>query len=327
MNSTKQEISKLPLTVLAHRVILTIGGNALIRPEEVGSVEEQWGRAISLAKILAKMPPTIQLVITHGNGPQVGRVLLRSDLCAKEVPPIPVDLAVANTQGEIGLMLQQAIHTIGNRLAIAVLTQVIVNKDDPGFINPTKFIGSHYSEEEAKRRATSLGWIVKEDSGQGWRRVVPSPEPLEIVEQHAIEALLVQGFTVIACGGGGVPVIRKGDRLRGVEAVVDKDRSSALLAHKIGANTLICLTGVDEVMLDFGKPTMRPLRVLPMDDARRYLEEGQFPEGSMGPKIRAALKFLSDGGSEVLITSPELLDQALKGERGTRIVRGDTEAT
>tara|TARA_B110000037_G_scaffold201200_1_gene242355 strand:- start:244 stop:1164 length:921 start_codon:yes stop_codon:yes gene_type:complete len=306
---------------------LTIGGNALIRPEEVGSVEEQWGRAISLAKILAKMPPTIQLVITHGNGPQVGRVLLRSDLCAKEVPPIPVDLAVANTQGEIGLMLQQAIHTIGNRLAIAVLTQVIVNKDDPGFINPTKFIGSHYSEEEAKRRATSLGWIVKEDSGQGWRRVVPSPEPLEIVEQHAIEALLVQGFTVIACGGGGVPVIRKGDRLRGVEAVVDKDRSSALLAHKIGANTLICLTGVDEVMLDFGKPTMRPLRVLPMDDARRYLEEGQFPEGSMGPKIRAALKFLSDGGSEVLITSPELLDQALKGERGTRIVRGDTEAT
>ena len=296
MNSTKQEISKLPLTVLAHRVILTIGGNALIRPEEVGSVEEQWGRAISLAKILAKMPPTIQLVITHGNGPQVGRVLLRSDLCAKEVPPIPVDLAVANTQGEIGLMLQQAIHTIGNRLAIAVLTQVIVNKDDPGFINPTKFIGSHYSEEEAKRRATSLGWIVKEDSGQGWRRVVPSPEPLEIVEQHAIEALLVQGFTVIACGGGGVPVIRKGDRLRGVEAVVDKDRSSALLAHKIGANTLICLTGVDEVMLDFGKPTMRPLRVLPMDDARRYLEEGQFPEGSMGPKIRAALKFLSDGG-------------------------------
>jgi carbamate kinase len=324
---TKPETTKQPNTALAHRVVLTIGGNALIRPDEIGSVKEQWKRAIGLAKTIAKMPPTVQLVITHGNGPQVGRVLLRSDLCANEIPPIPVDLAVANTQGEIGLMLQQAIHSMGKRLAIAVLTQVIVNKDDVGFINPTKFIGSYYSEEEAKRRAASLGWSVKEDSGLGWRRVVPSPEPLEIVEQRAIEALLVQGFTVIACGGGGVPVIRKGDRLRGVEAVVDKDRSSALLAHKIGANSLICLTAVDEVMLDFGKPTMRPLRELSMDDARRYLEDGQFPEGSMGPKVRSALKFLNDGGGEVLITSPELLEEALKGKRGTRIVRDNGEAT
>jgi len=308
-------------TVLTHRVVLTLGGNALIRPDEVGSVKEQWKRAIALAKSIAKMPPTLQLVITHGNGPQVGRVLLRSDLCAEEIPPIPVDLAVANTQGEIGLMLQQAIDSVGRREAIAVLTQVIVNKDDPGFIDPTKFIGSYYSEDEAKRRADLLGWTVKEDSGKGWRRVVPSPEPIEIVEQKAIEALLQKGFTVIACGGGGVPVIAKSDRLRGVEAVVDKDRSSALLAHKIGAKTLVCLTGVDEVMLDFNKPSMRALREISMDDAYRYLEEGQFPPGSMGPKIQAALQFLKVGGSEVIITSPELLEEALVGKRGTRIIR------
>ena len=325
MNTTKPDTSEQPDTVLAHRVVLTLGGNALIRPDEVGSAKEQWRRAIGLAKTIAKMPPTVQLVITHGNGPQVGRVLLRSDLCANEIPPIPVDLAVANTQGEIGLMLQQAIDSAGERTAIAVLTQVIVNKDDPGFVNPTKFIGSYYTEEEAKRRAEALLWNVKEDPGRGWRRVVPSPEPLDIVEQLAIETLLVRGFTVIACGGGGVPVIRKGDRLKGVEAVVDKDRSSALLAHKIKANSLICLTGVDEVMLDFGKPTMRSLRTISVSEAKRFLQEGQFPEGSMGPKIRSALQFLSDGGKEVLITSPELLESALKGERGTRIIQ-DSDA-
>ena len=303
-----------------HRVVLTLGGNALIRPGEEGSTREQWRRAINLAKCIGEMPPSINLVLTHGNGPQVGRVLLRSDLCADEIPPIPVDLAVANTQGEIGLMLQQAIDSRTERRAVAVLTQVVVNKEDPGFLNPTKFIGGFFDESEAKRRADEMGWIVKEDPGRGWRRVVPSPEPLEVVEQGAIESLLDGGFTVIACGGGGVPVVRSGDRIRGVEAVIDKDRSSALLAHLLNAQSLISLTGVDEVMLDFGTPNQRPLRKITVAEAEAYLAEGQFPEGSMGPKVRAGLQFLKDGGQELIITSPELLPEALRGERGTRIV-------
>jgi carbamate kinase len=300
---------------------LTLGGNALIRPGETGSEQAQWERAAQLAGFIREMPLEDELVLTHGNGPQVGRILLRSDLCSDEIPPVPIDVAVAATQGQMGIMLQQTIESIAKRPAATLLTQVLVRADDPAFMNPQKFIGRFYSEDEALSKAASLGWFIREDPGRGWRRVVASPKPYEIVERHAIVALLKAGITVIACGGGGVPVIRHGDQLVGVEAVVDKDLSSALLAHLVNADRLICLTGVDEVMVDFGKPNARPIRNTTLSKISRLMKAGQFPEGSMGPKIRSAINFLADGGKKVIITSPEKLPAALSGTAGTHIVQ------
>ena len=302
------------------RTVLTVGGNALIRPGEEGSVQEQWLRAANLAKLIAQLPPSMQLILTHGNGPQVGRVLLRSDLCSTTVPPVPIDVAVAATQGQMGIMLQQAIESISGRPSTTLLTQVLVRQDDPAFREPQKFIGRFYTQAEAIEKATDLGWTVKEDPGRGWRRVVASPRPYEIIEQASITALLEAGVTVIACGGGGVPVIRVGGRLVGVEAVVDKDRSSALLAHLVKADQLVCLTGVDEVMVDFGLPTERAIHQATLSEIAAHLEAGEFPEGSMAPKIRSAMQFLIDGGKRVIITSPERLTDALRGEAGTHLV-------
>ncbi len=302
------------------RTVLTVGGNALIRPGEEGSITEQWQRAANLATLISQLPKSMELILTHGNGPQVGRVLLRSDLCSATVPPIPIDMAVASTQGQMGIMLQQAIESIAKRPTTTLLTQVLVRQDDPAFQDPKKFIGRFYTKEEALARASDLGWSVKEDPGRGWRRVVASPRPYEIVERKAIDALLKAGVTVIACGGGGVPVIRHGDRLVGVEAVVDKDRSSALLAHMVKADQLVCLTGVDEVMVDFGLPTARAIHRASLSEIANYLDAGEFPEGSMAPKIRSAMQFLIDGGQRVIITSPERLRDALAGTAGTHIV-------
>lgn len=301
------------------RTVLTVGGNALIRPGEEGSIQEQWQRALTLALIISELPEDEQLVLTHGNGPQVGRILLRSDLCSAEVPEVPIDVAVAGTQGQMGMMLQQAIESIAKRPTITILTQVLVDASDPEFQKPQKFIGRFYSKEEAETKSANFGWMVKEDPGRGWRRVVASPQPHEILEKDAIHTLLRQGFTVIACGGGGVPVIRHGEHLVGVEAVVDKDRSSALLAHLVKANRLVCLTGVDEVMVDFGTDQARPIHQASLLDMEAHLKDGQFPEGSMAPKIRSALQFLRVGGDEVIITSPEKLGDALQGNAGTHI--------
>lgn len=302
------------------RTVLTVGGNALIRPGEEGSVTEQWQRASQLAELIAQLPAEMQLILTHGNGPQVGRVLLRSDLCSANVPPVPIDMAVAATQGQMGIMLQQAIESIAKRPTTTLLTQVLVRSDDPAFQNPKKFIGRFYTHAEALQKAANLGWTVKEDPGRGWRRVVASPRPYEIVEKAAIDALLKANITVIACGGGGVPVIRLDDRLVGVEAVVDKDRSSALLAHMVGADQLVCLTGVDEVMVDFGLPTARAIRRASLTEISNFLDAGEFPEGSMAPKIRSAMQFLIDGGKRVIITSPERLTEALADSAGTHLV-------
>lgn len=301
------------------RIVVTVGGNALVRGGEEGRFDQQFQRARELASLLADLPLEIQLVLTHGNGPQVGRVLLRSDLCSETVPTVPVNQAVAATQGQMGLVLQQTLDNETNRPTITVLTQVIVDDSDPGFLEPTKPIGRFYTEEEARERMARFGWSVSQDKSRGWRRVVASPQPLEIVERHAIERLLESGFTVVACGGGGVPTVIRDGQLLPVEAVVDKDRSTALLAHQVGAEMLFSLTGVDEVQLGFGTPEAISLRDVSCQEMEKHLEAGEFPPGSMGPKIRSALQFLREGGKEVIITSPEFLGEALKGERGTRI--------
>lgn len=302
------------------RTVLALGGNALIRPGEEGTPAEQAARAREVASQLASFPMGAELVVTHGNGPQVGRILLRSDLTADQLPEVPLDLAVAATQGQIGVMLQHALAAALHRPTCTVCTTVVVDAEDPDFLEPTKFVGRFYTEADAFERAAELGWRVREDAGRGWRRVVPSPRPISIVELSSIRVLLAAGCVVVACGGGGVPAVRMHNRLVPVEAVVDKDRASALLAQELGAERLIILTGVDEVMVDFGTPNARPLRDVGVEELRRHLNDGQFPAGSMGPKVEAALTFLDAGpGAEVLITSPEAFGEALLGRRGTRV--------
>jgi carbamate kinase len=266
------------------------------------------------------------VVITHGNGPQVGFILLRSELASHVLHTVPLDSCGADTQGAIGYMIQQSLYNEFKKRgmkkqAATVVTQVVVGKDDPAFQNPSKPIGPFYEEEEAKELAAERGWVVKDDAGRGWRRVVPSPIPLEIVEKDAIKTLLDAGFVVIGVGGGGIPVVREEDgSLRGVEAVIDKDYASGLLASSIRADLFLISTAVDKVALNYGKPGQKWLDKMTLAEAKQYLAEGHFAPGSMGPKIRAIIKFLEEGGKEALITSPENIERALMGETGTRIV-------
>ena len=304
--------------------MVALGGNALIRPGEAGTIAEQVARVAEVAKVLAALQPPGGLVLTHGNGPQVGRHLLRNDHTRGEVPPSPLDIAVAATQGEIGFLLQSGLRNAldrrgDDRPVVALLTQVVVDIADPAFLDPTKFVGRFYSEAEAKARAAALGWQVKPDSDRGWRRVVASPEPLEIIELESIDALCRAGSIVIAVGGGGVPVARTPIGLTGVEAVVDKDRASCLLAHQLQAARLVILTGVRQVQVDFGTPRARVIDVATATEMAAWLAEGQFPAGSMGPKVRAALTFLQQGGDEVVVTTPEDLEGAMAGGPCTRI--------
>ena len=304
---------------MGQRIVVALGGNALIQPGETGTIAQQLACARQVARVLAALPSDTELIVTHGNGPQVGRILLRSDMCADEVPPVPLDIAVAATQGQIGVLLQQALYSFLKRPISVVLTRVLVNAKDPDFQNPSKYVGRFYLEDEAKLRAQTLGWQVKQDPGRGWRRVVPSPKPLEILDLDAARILLEAGHVVVACGGGGVPMIDiHGERVT-VEAVIDKDRASALLAASLGAPTLVILTGVDEVMVDFATPAARALSRVSAAELRTHQEAGQFPAGSMGPKIEAALDYLKRGGQEVLITSPDCFADALVGKRGTRV--------
>jgi carbamate kinase len=267
-----------------------------------------------------------QLVLTHGNGPVVGNILFRMAKTASELPPMPMDVCVAHSQGGMGYMLQQTLVNVlreeGVAMAVSgIITQVEVNADDPGFSNPTKPVGRFFDQEDADRLARQHGWHFVEDAGRGYRRVVPSPEPVRIVEIPAVEALLGANVIPIACGGGGIPVARDANGgLHGVSAVIDKDLTSAMLASELGAQTLLMLTGVDQVSLDFGKPSQRALDRLTASEARRHLAAGQFPPGSMGPKIAAALRYLDHGGSEAIITSLDGAYDALAGNAGTRIV-------
>jgi carbamate kinase len=266
------------------------------------------------------------VVVTHGNGPQVGFILRRSEISINEVPPVPMDYAGADIQGAVGWMFVRALRNEFRRRgmarqAVAVVTQTVVDRNDPAFANPTKPIGSHMEEAKAKHLALKYHWTVREDAGRGWRRVVPSPRPTAIVETGVIRQMAGAGYVVVACGGGGIPVIEEdnGD-LSGVEAVIDKDLASSLLARSLGADALVLPTGVEMVALDFNKPTQRWLERMTLAEAKRYSAEDQFDKGSMGPKVAALIDFVEGGGKLGLITNPPNLPRALRGETGTRIV-------
>ena len=268
------------------------------------------------------------VTITHGNGPQVGYILRRGEIAAQHgVHDVPLDLIVADTQGSIGYMLQQALDNALrrrgiNRTIMTVITQVLVDNHDPAFANPTKPIGGFMTEEDARRYETE-GWQVMEDAGRGWRRVIASPKPLVIQEINAIKALIMDNYIVIACGGGGIPVIRnEHGSLRGVAAVIDKDRASSLLARELRADLFMISTGVEKVALNFGKPDQRFVDEMTLAEAQQYMAEGHFAPGSMRPKIEAAIDFVQMGGPYAIITDPPNLARALRGETGTRVVPG-----
>jgi carbamate kinase len=310
--------------------VVAVGGNSLITDKHNPDVPHQWDAVRETCRHLADMVEDgWTLVVTHGNGPQVGYILRRNELAAHEVHPTPLDLIGADTQGSIGYMLQQALRNELNsrgidRPVVSVVTQVLVDRDDPGFKNPTKPIGSFLSEETA-RQFEAEGWQVVEDAGRGWRRVVASPMPLEVIEQDAIQTLTAAGDIVIAVGGGGIPVVqnRKGElrELSGVYAVIDKDRASALLAQEIGADLLLISTAVEKVALNFGKPNQQWLDRITLAEAKQYLTEGiHFASGSMAPKIEAVVSFLENGGKQALITDPANIARALRGETGTYVI-------
>jgi carbamate kinase len=307
-------------------ILIAIGGNALIRRDEKGTVEEQSAHADSCMAHVSKMVKKgTPIVITHGNGPIVGNIVIQMECARNTVPPMPLYIADADSAGGIGFLLQQSLHNhlqrhIKGVNVVSLVTQVVVSPDDPAFKHPTKPIGPFYTKEEAGALKLGRGWDMAEDAGRGWRRVVPSPRPIRVVEADPIMRLALAGDIVIAAGGGGVPVVE--DRrgwLKGVDAVIDKDFASALLARQINAQTLIILTSVDCVYLDYGKKSQRPLLIMDFIEAKAHLHEGQFPQGSMGPKIEAALDFLKLGGDEVIITSPEKLEKALEGKAGTKV--------
>jgi carbamate kinase len=314
--------------------VVAIGGNSLMRAgREVGTLEEQRGILQATCEGLAAvLEAGYEVVVTHGNGPQVGEALLRSEAAADVARQLPLDVCVAQTQASIGYLLQQTLNeTLARhglrRSIVTMVTQVLVSSRDPALKRPTKPIGRFYSAEDAFKRVSEFGWELVEDSGRGYRRVVPSPDPKEIIELEAIRQGLAQGALVIACGGGGIPVIYRGDVLTGLEAVIDKDRASALLAWELEAELFLISTSVDQVELDHATPRARPLGQLTVREARRYLRNGQFPPGSMGPKIEAALRFLEHSDGTVLITSPEKIPEALQGMAGTRIAKtGDRVA-
>ncbi len=306
-------------------ILIAIGGNSLIRAGQSGSVKEQAENANTTCAHLAKLVQQgHKIVITHGNGPQVGAMLIRSELASHQVYQLPLDSCDASTQGEMGYLLQNAmrtaLHALGLKIpVITILTQIVVDEKDPAFANPSKPIGPFYSKEVAEQRKNELGWRIIEDAARGYRRVVPSPYPLEIVELDAIKYCLSEGFIVIAVGGGGIPVIDKDGIYHGVEAVVDKDRASSLLANKLELDTFIISTDTDKVYLNFNKPNQLALDNISLAEALKYMGENHFLAGSMGPKVEAAVDFLSKGGNEVIITRPELISEAVSGKTGTHI--------
>jgi carbamate kinase len=313
--------------------VVAFGGNALLEPGDVGTTAEQKRRAEEAARWLAAVVEGgRELVVVHGNGPQVGQVLIQMEEAATKIPPGSLDLAVAQTQGAIGFLLETALRNRleevglaradGDRREVAILLSlVVVDRDDPGFAEPTKPVGPFFSRYRAELLEREHGWTMVHDAGRGWRKVVPSPRPLEILGVPAVRALLARGDVVIAGGGGGIPVVRRADgALEGIEAVIDKDRTAALLARELGADLLINLTGVSEVRRGFGTGDERPLPRLTVAEARRLLAAGEFPAGSMGPKIESAVEFVAATGNRVLITDIDTLPAALAGDGGTLIV-------
>lgn len=315
-------------------VIVALGGNVLIRENEKGTAEQQWRHA---EEICRRMFPLIErghnIVITHGNGPQVGNILIRNEVAAPLVPMMPLDICVADSEGGMGYMFQQALlnelrRNNLRRFVVTMITQVIVDRDDPAFQNPDKPVGPFFKKDRAEQARREQAWEMIEDSGRGYRRVVPSPEPKRVIQKDMIKLLAEAGHIVIACGGGGIPIMKdNGGDYVGVEAVIDKDRASSLLAVHIGADMLIILTRVPRVALNFGTPEQKDLDRMTLAEAKRYLDEGHFAPGSMRPKIEAAIRFLEareedmPDDRETIITDSEHLAEALHGKHGTHIVR------
>jgi carbamate kinase len=312
--------------------VIAIGGNAILEADESGSAKSQFENIRLACHHIANLVKNgYNVVITHGNGPQVGNILLRNEIAEGIAPVMPMDVCVAESQGQIGYMIQQNLLNELAKLEISsrvssLITQVVVDPEDDAFENPTKPIGPYYPEGEAERLARQKKWTMMEDKArQGYRRVVPSPEPLEIVESETIKKLIAQNGhkdIIIAAGGGGVPVFKTENGYAGAEAVVDKDMASQVLGSSINAEILIMLTDVEQVAINFGMPKHRNLSQLNVSEAKKYLMEGHFPPGSMGPKIVSAIRFLEKGGQKVIITKPENLEDALEGKTGTCIVPG-----
>ncbi len=307
---------------------IALGGNALLRKEDSGTAEEQFDRMRKTCEKLADMiSDGFDLVLTHGNGPQVGNILLQNEIASHTVPPLPLDICGAESQGQIGYMFQQTLKNQLNkkgvdRNVVSFITQVIVDSDDPAFEKPSKFIGPYYSEEEVEKIKKEKDWTIKKTSEGKYRRVVPSPRPKHIVEDEVIRELIYSEKSrnvVIAAGGGGVPVVEEGDSLKGIEGVIDKDRATAVLAADIDETFLIMLTDIEKVYLNYGEEDEESIDVMTVKEAKKYLEEGQFPPGSMGPKIEASIHFLESSGEKVLITTPESLLPASEEGPGTYI--------
>ncbi len=308
-------------------VLVAMGGHAFMQKGEKGTIEEHERNAVEIARLLMTLvEKEYQLVITHGNGPQVGTLLLQQECSKDETPSMPLDVLVAMTEGSLGYILQQNLlnqlrRKDIRRYVVTVVTQVLVDESDVAFKNPTKPIGPFLTQAEAEIRRDELGWIVKEDAGRGWRRLVPSPQPKRVIQRHMIREAARAGHIVIACGGGGIPIKKNpDDSYAGVEAVIDKDLTSSVLATDVGAALLVILTAVPQVYLNFGTRDQRALGAVTLDEIEALYAQGHFPPGSMGPKIEAVMHFLKSGGRRALITNPESLPQAIEGRAGTHIV-------
>ncbi len=308
-------------------ILIAVGGNSLIRAGQRGTSAEQRLNARLTAERIAEIALLYRkLIVTHGNGPQVGAQLLRSEIGSGQTYPLSLDVCVAMTQGEIGFALQSALRSVLakrgiHRAVVTFLTLVAVDKNDPAFLKPTKPVGPFYSKKTAEHKRSQLGWSIIEDAARGYRRVVASPLPKDILELHTLRECLEREIIVIAAGGGGIPVVCEENEIRGIEAVIDKDRASALLASKLGVEHLLISTEVPEVYINYRRPDQKPIRKAALKEMQQMLAANYFAEGSMKPKIEAAIDFLSAGGTTVTITDPEHMMEALQGKAGTVIVR------
>jgi carbamate kinase len=310
-------------------VLVAMGGHAFMQPGETGTIDDHERNAARIASLLMSLVERDYLVcITHGNGPQVGSLLIQQEQSGEDVPPLPLDVLVAMTEGSLGYILQQSLlnelrKRQVRRYVVTVVTQVVVDEEDPAFADPNKPIGPFLSREEALRRQEELDWRIAEDAGRGWRRLVPSPAPRKVIQRHMIRDAVRQGHIVVAGGGGGIPIKRQADgRYGGVEAVIDKDLTSAVLANDIGAELLVILTAVPQVYVDFETPRQRALGAVTLEEIERLQGEAHFPPGSMGPKVEAVIRFLRSGGRRALITNPDSLPRAIEGRAGTHFVGG-----
>ena len=309
-------------------VVIAIGGNSLIRDAQHMSVSDQYAAVVETARHITDLVERgFRVVITHGNGPQVGFILLRSEHSRGLLHEVPLDSIGADTQGAIGYQIQQAMQNEFRKRNLkqsvaTIVTQTLVDKNDPAFQKPSKPIGQFYKKEEAEDRMRTEKWTMVEDAGRGWRRVVPSPKPLRIIEAEVIKHLVKEGYIVVAAGGGGIPVVQdEQGNLRGTAAVIDKDLASAVLANEIAADLLVISTAVEKVYLNFGKPDQKALEKMTVAEAKQHITEGHFKPGSMLPKVQACIQFIENGGVEALITCPEKLSDALASHTGTRLVR------